>query len=133
MQKRNRKIYAPLMLIVIGLGLASRKYGAYLPSWLADYAGDTLWALLIFLMIGFLLPTHSTRKVAIFALAFAFFIELTQLYHAPWLDSIRQYRLAALILGYDFLWSDLLCYSVGIAIGFFTEIKIQSRIQGFCK
>jgi hypothetical protein len=128
MQKRNRKIYAPLMLMVIGLGLASRKYGAYLPSWLADYAGDTLWALLVFLMMGFLLPRHSTRTVAIFALVFAFFIELTQLYHAPWLDSIRQYRLAALILGYDFLWTDLLCYSVGIAIGVFAEVKVKSVV-----
>lgn len=113
------------MLMVIGLGLASRKYGTYLPSWLADYAGDTLWALLVFLMMGFLLPRHSTRTVAIFALAFAFFIELTQLYHAPWLDSIRQYRLAGLILGYDFLWSDLLCYSLGIAIGVVAEVKMQ--------
>lgn len=129
MQKRNRKIYAALSLIVIGLGLASRMYGRYLPSWIASYAGDTLWALLVFLMIGFLLPKYKTHKVAFFALAFSFFIEATQLYHAPWIDSIRQYRLAALILGYDFLWSDLLCYSIGIAVGVFVEIKLQSNIQ----
>ena len=40
-------------------------------------------------------------------------VELSQLYHAPWIDSIRQTTLGGLILGFGFLWSDLACYAVG--------------------
>ena len=44
-------------------------------------------------------------------------IEISQLYHAPWIDSIRATTLGGLILGFGFLWSDLICYTVGIVIG----------------
>jgi glycopeptide antibiotics resistance protein len=116
------------MLIVIFLGLGSRLYANYLPTFIATYAGDTLWALQVFLAVGFLFPTFSTLKVARIALAFAFFIEITQLYHAPWLDNIRHYRLAALVLGYGFLWSDLVCYTVGVMLGVMAE-RIGKRLR----
>lgn len=110
-----------MMLLVIGLGLGSRLYAQYLPLFIATYAGDTLWALEAFLTIGFLFPSFPTMKVTMMALMFAVFIEVTQLYHAPWLDDIRHYRLAGLLLGYGFLWSDLLCYGVGVMLGFVAE------------
>ena len=113
------------MLIVIGLGLGSRWYASYLPLFIASYAGDTLWALQVFLLVGFLFPVQSTIKVAVIAITFAFFIEITQLYHPPWLDEIRHYRLAGLILGYGFLWSDLLCYSVGVMLGVVAERQLK--------
>ncbi|MDO9212332.1 MAG: DUF2809 domain-containing protein [Methylococcales bacterium] len=124
---RNRTLYALLMLLVIGLGLGSRHYATHLPLFIASYAGDTLWALEVFLTTGFLFPTYPTKKIAVIALAFAFFIEFSQLYHAPWLDDIRHNRLAGLILGYGFLWSDLLCYSVGIAVGAGVELKTRQQ------
>jgi hypothetical protein len=123
-RKRNRITYALLMLIVIALGLGSRRYANDLPLFIANYAGDTLWALQVFLLVGFLLPSSTTLKIGLIAVAFAFFIEITQLYHAPWLDNIRHYRLAALVLGYGFLWSDLVCYSVGVMLGVMAELNI---------
>ncbi|RKZ36385.1 MAG: DUF2809 domain-containing protein [Gammaproteobacteria bacterium] len=126
---RNRIIYALIILIVIMLGLASRSYPELFPLFIATYAGDTLWALMVFLLIGFIFPQKSIVKVAIFALLFSFFIELSQFYHAPWIDNIREYRLGGLILGYRFLWSDLVCYSVGVAIGSVGEI-IWLKLNG---
>jgi hypothetical protein len=118
---RNRWIYGFFIFIVLVLGLASRRYPEWFPDFIATYAGDTLWALMVFLLIGFLFPTLSTVKVAIFALGFSFFIEISQLYHVPWLDELREYRLVALVIGRGFLWSDLICYSVGIAMGVIGE------------
>lgn len=119
---RNRIIYVFIIVIVIGLGLASRHYPDLLPHFLASYAGDTLWALLVFLLLGLLFPTMSTLKVAVIALLFSWSIEISQLYHAPWLDEIRNYQLGALVLGHGFLWSDILCYTVGITIGVIGEL-----------
>ncbi|EDN65882.1 conserved hypothetical protein, membrane [Beggiatoa sp. PS] len=119
---RNRIVYAFIILIIVILGLASRRYPENLPNFMAIYAGDTLWALMAFLLIGFLFPSLSILKVAAIALFFSFFIEFSQLYHAPWIDDIRQNRLAALVLGRGFLWSDLVCYSVGVAMGVMTEL-----------
>ncbi|HEX8349044.1 MAG TPA: DUF2809 domain-containing protein, partial [Hymenobacter sp.] len=115
---RNRKLYAFLILATVVLGLASRKLGAYLPAFLAAYAGDTLWALLVFWLIGFLFISQASRRVATMAAAFSFAIELSQLYHVGSLDQLRATTAGALVLGRGFLWSDLLCYATGIIFGY---------------
>ena len=56
------------------------------------------------------------------AVAFSAAIEISQLYHAPWIDSIRQTTVGGLILGFGFLWSDLVCYALGVAIGVTIEV-----------
>ena len=52
-------------------------------------------------------------------------IEISQLYHAPWIDAIRNTILGGLILGFGFLWSDLVCYTIGIIIGIIIDIMIN--------
>jgi len=125
---RNRIVYALLIFIVVVLGLASRRYPDTLPNFLSFYAGDTLWALMVFLLIGFIFPQLVTLKLAALALLFSILIELSQLYQVPWIDGIRQYRFAALVLGHGFLWSDLVCYSLGVAIGSLVEMIWQKLI-----
>lgn len=126
---RKRGRYSFLILTVMVLGLASRKYASYLPSWINSYLGDTLWALLVFLLCGFLWREQSTKRVAIYAIIFAYGIELSQLYHAPWIDEIRRTRLGGLVLGYGFLWRDILSYSVGITVGGLMETLLDEYQQ----
>jgi hypothetical protein len=105
------------MALAVALGLGSRRFGHSLPGFVADYAGDTLWALAAFLLIGIVVPWASTRRVALMATAFSVVIEISQLYHSPWIDSIRHTTLGGLVLGYGFLWSDLACDAVGVGLG----------------
>ncbi len=121
---RSRFVYALLLFAVILLGLASRAHSMqpYLPRFIAEYAGDTLWALLVFLGFGFLWPQLAPWRVAAMACAFSILIELSQLYHAPWIDTLRHTRLGGLILGFGFLWSDLVCYMAGVAVGVGAEV-----------
>ena len=119
--KRNRIIYGVLILLTIVLGLCSRTYSDSLPYWIGAYSGDTLWGLMIFLMIGFLFTVMKTRHVAVISILLTFIIETSQLYHALWIDAIRKTLIGGLILGYGFLWSDLICYTIGILIGVLIE------------
>lgn len=121
MNKRNRINYGILIIIVVLLGIGSRKFGYILPRFIASYLGDTLWGLVIFLIIGFLFNYLDTNMVAISSLIFCFFIEITQLYHSVFIDSIRSTVIGGLILGFGFLWSDLICYIIGIIIGVLIE------------
>jgi hypothetical protein len=107
--------------LVALLGIGSRRFGTHLPGFVRTYAGDTLWATAAFLSIGLLLPGASTRMIAALAMAFAVAIELSQLYHAPWIDSIRQTTLGGLVLGFGFVWSDLACYAAGVGLGILIE------------
>ncbi|WP_041257762.1 ribosomal maturation YjgA family protein [Fibrella aestuarina] len=116
-RERSRIIYGLLTVAVLLLGLASRRYSVWLPPFVHAYVGDVLWALMVFLGLALLLNRQSTRTVAWLAMLFSFGIEVGQLYHAPWIDHLRATRLGGLLLGFGFLWTDLLCYGVGIAIG----------------
>lgn len=107
--------------LVVALGLGSRRHAGLLPGFVAAYAGDTLWALAAFLGVGLLLPRAATWRVALLAMAFSALVEVSQLYHAPWIDAIRRTRLGGLVLGFDFVWSDLACYAVGVGLGILIE------------
>jgi hypothetical protein len=119
--RSNPLTWAVLIALTVFLGIASRRFGHSLPGFVAAYAGDTLWALAAFLGIGLLLPMASTWRVAALAMSFSVMIEISQLYHAPWIDSIRGTTLGALVLGHGFLWSDLACYAVGVGLGILIE------------
>ncbi|QDQ06298.1 DUF2809 domain-containing protein [Bacillus sp. BD59S] len=129
--KRNRLLYATLYatftILVIILGLSSRKFAFALPTLLNDYLGDALWALMIFIGFGFLFPKIETKKLAFISLMFCYGIEVSQLYHAEWIDSIRATTLGGLVLGYGFLWSDLVAYTIGVGIGFLFELILRKK------
>ena len=119
--RRNPIAWLALIALTAALGIASRRLSDGLPAFVAAYAGDTLWALAAFFDIGLLLPGSSTRRVALLALGFSILIEISQLYHAPWIDSIRATTLGGLVLGFGFVWSDLVCYAAGVGLGILVE------------
>ena len=114
---RNRLLCLAFAAVLPILGLASRRYADHLPWFVAQYVGDTLWALLAFVCLGFAFPRLSGYRVAGTALAIAYSVEISQLYHAPWIDNVRRTRLGGWVLGFGFLWSDFLCYTAGVALG----------------
>ncbi|MEB3053018.1 DUF2809 domain-containing protein [Bacillus pseudomycoides] len=123
--KRNRLLYAILTIIVVILGLASRKFAYALPNLLNAYLGDALWALMIFIGFGFLFHKMKIKKIAFLSLLFCYGIEISQLYHADWIDNIRATTLGGLALGYGFLWSDLLAYTIGVGTGMLCELMFR--------
>lgn len=120
MLERNRYIYGGLAFITMILGLLSRRI-TNLPYILSTYSGDILWALMIFFMFIFVFNKKSTFFIAGIALSFSYMIEISQLYHGVLIDSIRNTMLGALILGYGFLWSDIICYTLGVLFGIFID------------
>jgi hypothetical protein len=125
--KRNRFNYLVYTILVMVMGLGSRKYQAQLPYIIGKYSGDVLWALMVFFMVGFLFKRESIMKVSIIALLFSFGIELSQLYHAPWIHWVRKTIIGGLVLGQGFLWSDLICYMFGILVGVVIELKMKIK------
>jgi hypothetical protein len=115
-QTQTRFTNALLAALIVPLGLATRPMKAHYPV-LGDMLGDALWATMVFFIAGLLFPHFSVLKRAFIALAFAFCIEFSQLYHRPWIDEIRSTTLGAMILGFNFAWQDLFCYAAGIVIG----------------
>ena len=125
----TRIIFFLSAVAVVFVGLASRRYQAVLPKFVGEYAGDTLWALMLSLLVSALLAGRTVTYRATISLVLAFLVEISQLYHAPWIDSIRNTTLGGLVLGFGFLWTDLVCYTVGIIIGAVAEFGLRRAVN----
>lgn len=124
---KRRLTYLAVTGVVIGLGLGSRRFGEHLPRFIADYAGDTLWALMVFLGISAMGPRWAVFRRGGTALVCAYAIEFGQLYQAPWIDGLRDTTLGRLILGSGFLGSDFVCYAIGISMGVLADRWLTAR------
>jgi hypothetical protein len=124
---RRRFLYLGALLAVLAIGLFWRSPHLPFSPFLRKYGADALWALLVYLLLRFIRPSAKATTSAAIAFAFAVFIEFTQLYHAPWIDSLRDTRLGALILGSIFNWPDIPAYAAGSLIGLLIERGFQRK------
>jgi Protein of unknown function (DUF2809) len=113
---RSMVIVLALFATTIALGLATRRFPAAFPAPVATYGGDALWAVMIFWLVALWRRHAATPHIGLAALGICVLVESSQLYHAPWIDAIRATSLGALALGYGFLWTDLVAYTVGVVL-----------------
>jgi hypothetical protein len=116
-----------ILAAVIAAGLLSRRFPAMQPRVVATYAGDVLWAVMVFWGLALLWPRARTRSLAVSAFGVALVVEGSQLLHTPWLVALRETRLGALALGQGFLWSDLACYLVGTSAAALLDAQSRRR------
>ncbi len=126
---RNYAIYIVFWFMTVCLGLLSRSSYVPLPNFLRAYAGDTIWASMVFFLFCIICSKWKTQYVALLAVLFCFSIEISQLYHAPWIDGIRSNGLGGLVLGFGFKYSDLICYLIGVLLGAAIDWVLFSRAQ----
>jgi len=126
-EPRNRLVYGAIVLAVIALGLASRRYPGLLPAALGKYPGDALWTMMVFFGLAMIAPRWSVARLALGALAISYVVEFGQLYQAPWIVAVRAHPLGHLVLGTAFGWLDLVAYTVGALLAFAIERIIAHR------
>jgi hypothetical protein len=127
---RNRLKYSLIAILSISLGLFSRSQYMIDVPFLKEYSGDAIWGLMVFFIFATILKQSGSIVIALSAISFCFAIEFSQLYHAPWIDTIRDYRLGGLIFGFGFKSTDLICYVAGVAIGYMIDlVLLRFRLQ----
>lgn len=124
MLKISRFSYLILIISIIILGILSRKIDG-----IPTFIGDTLYAVMVYFGMRMLFINTNSKITIVLALVFCFCIEFLQLYKAEWLLAIRRSTLGYYALGQGFLWSDLVFYSLGIAIAFFIDFYLVEKIN----
>lgn len=125
---RPRAVYLGLLVATVALGLATRRYPSAFPEIVARYGGDALWAAMVLWLAALVRPAATTRRLALLALAVSVAVEVSQLYQAPWINALRATRAGKLVLGEGFLWSDLVCYAVGVGLAAAVDAWLVSRL-----
>ncbi len=119
--KRNRPLYLVLLVLSIVLGLLSRKFNSHFPEMVNDYLGDAIWAMMVYIGFAFILDNRKSHQIGCISLSFCYLIEISQLYQADWINAIRHTALGGLVLGFGFLWTDILAYTMGVGLAWCTE------------
>jgi hypothetical protein len=129
---RSRRLaYAVVLAIIIASGLLVRwpalglSFG--LPWPVAKWSGSILWGAMVYVVIALIRPGGRLGFKVCVAVAIAFLVEFSRLYHAPWIDDFRRTTGGALLLGRLFSPLNILAYLIGIAVATAAEWRWQAR------
>jgi len=114
----KRVTYLSLFVFLTWLAIATRTHASWFHPVVQTYGGDTIWAGMFLFFLRVFFVRYSLIRLSIICFALGVADELLQLYHAPWIESIRHTRMGGLMLGFGFLWSDIACYALGIVLAF---------------
>jgi hypothetical protein len=113
--------YLLAAVVLIAVGLPARMTDWY-PPFMVLYLGDGLWALMIYLVVAMVFSRLAPWKVLLFTVIGCWLVEFSQLYQADWANTVRHWPGhgpgMGLLLGYGFLWTDLVAYTIGPLVGF---------------
>ena len=110
-ERKLRICYLAGIAVLIALGLLSRRV-RFVPA----ACGDALWAMMVYCCFRIVLIRKPMVISAAAALIASFAVEFSQMLKPDWLVKIRSTFLGHMLLGQGFLWSDLLAYTIGIAV-----------------
>ncbi len=122
--RRSRLVQLLGLLAVVGIGLGWRSGHLPLPGFLTKYGGDALWAWMVFLGLTLFFPRSRTLPLAAAALGVAWTVEMLQLHHGAWIETVRSTRLGRLALGTTFNPPDLIAYVAGIVLGAWVDRRV---------
>lgn len=120
-EARSRWHYALVALVVVALGLATRQL-KHVNDAVGSALGDALWAALVYLLLVLVFPRLRPVWALCSATAIAGIVEVSQLWHVSWLDTLRRTTLGALAVGGTFSIGDLWCYLAGTMGVFLVEL-----------
>jgi Protein of unknown function (DUF2809) len=122
-------IYLLLFIFCTWLAIATRTHAAWFHPFIAEYGGDTIWAGMFLFFLRVFFVKIKSWKLALISFGLGVADEVLQLYHAPWIEAIRHTRIGGLMLGFGFLWSDIVCYAVGTLLAFIIVVLIERFVR----
>ena len=122
---KRRLVYTLLLIFCVWLAFTTRSHADWFWPIIAKYGGDTIWAGQFLFLLRIIFMRTSLLKLAIINFVLGVLVEVSQLYHAPWIDNIRSTVVGEALLGLGFLWSDLMCYAVGTLLAYIICVLLE--------
>ena len=118
-------IYSLLVIFLIWLAFATRSHKQWFQPFIVEYGGDTIWAAMCLIFLRIFFSNIKLWKLALICYGLGVADEVSQLYHAPWIDAIRNTAVGGALLGHEFVWSDIACYAVGTFLAFIFLLIVE--------
>jgi hypothetical protein len=122
---RYRLKLLPVIFLIFIAGLGSKCYTGIGQEWVTSYVGDLLLPLFMILGVALFFPKTSPLPITVGVLSYNIVIEITQLWHAPFLEALRPTLFGKIFLGSYFAWNDIVCYFIGGGLGWWLLRTLQ--------
>jgi DNA integrity scanning protein DisA with diadenylate cyclase activity len=96
-------------------------------EFIRPYVGDYLVVMLLYCMVRTIYQAPAI-KVAIAVLIFSYLIEIGQYFHLVNLLGLQHNKLARVVIGTSFAWSDIIAYTLGILTVIILDKKGSSNL-----
>ena len=123
---RRRALLIVAALATVAAGLTVHET---VDSWAGAFAGDALYAVLLFLLVAVVAPRMPSLVVGGVAFALCAAVELAQLTGVPAYLSATIPGIE-LVLGSTFQWSDLVAYAIGAVLAAAVDAAVRRRAAG---
>ena len=116
------------LLVVTPLGFAFKFYSGPGKWWFNDYGAGLLYEIFWILTAFLLFPSRlSANVIPLFVFVLTCILEFLQLWHPPFLETIRSSFVGSALVGTTFVWWDFPHYVVGCLIGWIWIRFLLSR------
>lgn len=123
--KRLRITYLVAFLLILCTEIL---IGAFVrDNFVRPYVGDVLVAVLIYCAVRAVFP-KGIKLLSIYVFIFALIVELLQLVKIVDLLGIPHKSIIAIMVGTSFSFIDIICYAVGCAIAYLTELIFKKHL-----
>jgi hypothetical protein len=114
-------------LLTLSIFLIELYIGLYVhDAYIRPYGGDFLIAILIYCFVRTFLQSPLFITTA-GVLLFCYAVEISQYFHLINLLGLEKSKVARLILGTSFSWTDMLMYTLGIILVVMVELLFASK------
>ena len=119
------KYYLYLTLLLFAIEIIIAKYVD--DDFIRPYVGDMLVVMLIYCFVKIFIST-KVIPIAIGVLLFSYLIEALQYFKIVNILGLEQYKMARIIIGTSFSWTDIFMYTIGIGIVVFIEKTRENKM-----
>jgi hypothetical protein len=127
----SRVILLASLIVITPLGFATKFYRGPGDWWLNNYAGGMLYEVFWILLVSLVWPKLPLLGVVSGVFLITALLEFLQLWHPPFLKTIRSTFLGRTLIGTSFSGWDFVYYIAGCAIGWgwLRYVRIRNRIR----
>ena len=109
--KKKRTLLA--IILIVPLGLYSKFYDGPAYNWVNNSLGGVLYVIFWSLLFSLLAARSKSWKIVSLVFLITCAIEFLQLWHPPFMETIRSTFIGATLFGNSFSWMDMAHYVIG--------------------
>lgn len=127
LNKENKKRLTALIIVLVitPIGFGTKFYEGVFQGWINNYLGGILYVIFWNLVVYTIFPKVSIIKIVLIVFCATSAIEILQLWHSQFLETIRSNFIGRTILGNSFNWWDFPHYIAGSVLGYLILERIE--------